>query len=270
MPDLRQRDPPRRVSSVVSPAPGGGLGGQVSGQVSSNGKPGATFLGADGTWWDEFFTDRSKAIPFFVDWPDENLAEWFGSGLLAPGRVLELGCGNGRNATYLASRGCSVDAIDFSAQAIGWARERTSQAGATVIFQQCSIFAAQFTPGSYDLVYDSGCFHHIPPHRRDDYTRLVRRAVRPGGSYGLVCFRPEGGSGYTDEEVYERGSLGGGLGYTEEALRARWDTPPFSMQALRPMSKADGNGPYFGESFLWALLATYQDAGRRPDSAIAG
>src|SRR5579859_3881004 len=73
---------------------------------------------SDRAWWDEFFADRSRRCPFLVDWPDESLAGWFGDGLLTPGRVLELGCGNGRNAAYLASLGCRVDAVDFSAQAI--------------------------------------------------------------------------------------------------------------------------------------------------------
>jgi SAM-dependent methyltransferase len=222
------------------------------------GAPAAPLQGTDGGWWDEFFSDRSKPIPFFVDWPDENLAEWFSSGLLAPGRVLELGCGNGRNATYLASMGCTVEAIDFAARAVGWARERADRAGVLVSFQQCSIFDAQFTPGSYDLVYDSGCFHHLPPHRRSGYAGLVHRALRPGGSYGLVCFRPEGGSGYTDQQVYELGSLGGGLGYSADGLRALWDTPPFSVRVLRQMNQTDGRGPHFGQDFLWALLATCQ------------
>ncbi len=152
--------------------------------------------------------------------------------------------------------GCSVDAVDFSAQAIEWARERAEQAGAPVGFQCCSIFDAAFTAGSYDLVYDSGCFHHLPPHRRQDYAGLVRRALKPGGSYGLACFRPEGGSGYTDRQVYERGSLGGGLGYSEDHLRAWWDTAPFSLRVLRQMIKAAG--PCFGEDFLWVLLATME------------
>jgi SAM-dependent methyltransferase len=202
------------------------------------------------------FADRSKPIPFFVEWPDENLAGWFDDGLLAPGRVLELGCGNGRNATYLAGLGCSVDAVDFSARAIEWARARAAAAGVAAGFQHCSIFDATFTPETYDLVYDSGCFHHLPPHRRRTYAELVRSALRPGGSYGLVCFRPEGGSGYTDQQVYERASLGGGLGYTEGRLRAMWDTAPFSLRVLRQMAKTDGRGPWFGEDFLWALLAT--------------
>jgi SAM-dependent methyltransferase len=162
-----------------------------------------------GAWWSEFFADRSKPCPFFVEWPDENLAEWCGEGMLAPGPVLELGCGHGRNATYLASLGYGVDAVDFSAEAIEWARERAKSAGASVAFQCCSIFDATFPEGSYDLVYDSGCFHHLAPHRRQDYVELVCRALKPGGSYGLVCLRPEGGSGYTDQQVYERASLGG-------------------------------------------------------------
>jgi SAM-dependent methyltransferase len=209
-----------------------------------------------GAWWNEFFADRAKPCPFFVAWPDENLAAWFGEGRLTPGRVLELGCGNGRDATYLASLGCRVDAVDFSAQAIEWARERAKAASTPVNFQCCSIFDAAFTPGAYDLVYDSGCFHHLPPHRRKDYVELVDTALRPGGSYGLVCFRPEGGSGYTDLQVYERASLGGGLGYSEDHLRALWETPPFSLQVLRQMRKTDGTGPCFGEDFLWTLLAT--------------
>jgi hypothetical protein len=71
-----------------------------------------------------------------------------------------------------------------------------------------------------------------------------------------VCFRPEGGSGYSDQEVYQRASLGGGLGYPADRLRALWDQPPFRVRVLRQMRKADADGTCFGEDFLWALLAT--------------
>src|SRR5579875_1376891 len=53
-------------------------------------------------------------------------------GTAPPGRVLELGCGHGRNAMYMASLGCGVDAVDFPARAIEWAKERAEQAGAPV------------------------------------------------------------------------------------------------------------------------------------------
>jgi SAM-dependent methyltransferase len=212
--------------------------------------------GSGSTWWDQFNADESRAVPFFTGRPDENLAAWFAEGLLTPGRVLELGCGIGRNATYLAELGCDVLAVDFSAQAIRRASKRVRPVSGSVEFRCCSIFDVQVTAGSHDLVYDSGCFHHLAPHRRKDYVDLVHTALKPGGSYGLVCFRPEGGSGYTDLQVYQRASLGGGLGYSEERLRALWGRPPFSLRALRQMNKTASQQPYFGEDFLWALLAT--------------
>lgn len=213
-----------------------------------------------GTWWDGFYADRAKPIPFFAEWPDENLAEWFAQGRLGPGRVLELGCGNGRNAVYLASQGCHVDAVDFSAEAIGWARERAAAAGVPVSLQRCSIFDARFRDESYDLVYDAGCFHHVAPHRRKDYVELVMRALKPGGRYGLVCFRPEGGSGLSDQEVYEKRGLAGGLGYSQERLLAVWGNRLEILQ-LRQMSKAPEQAERFGEDFLWVLLA------RKPEPA---
>jgi SAM-dependent methyltransferase len=214
----------------------------------------------DGSWWDGFFSDRAKPCPFFVDWPDENLLEWFDQGRIGPGRVLELGSGHGRNAVFLAGRGWSVDAVDFSSEAIEWAAERAEASGVAVNFQSCDIFDATFAEGAYDLVYDSGCFHHLAPHRRPHYVELVRRALKPGGHFGLVCFRPEGGGGYTDREVYQNWSLGGGLGYSEAHLRALWDEAPFSVDVLRQMRKTGGQGPAFGEDFLWALLARRSDA----------
>jgi SAM-dependent methyltransferase len=115
-----------------------------------------------GGWWNAFFADRAKEsaspCPLLGDWPDESLVAWFSQGLLAPGRVLELGCGNGRNAVHLASLGCTVDAVDFSERAVEWTQQRARSAGAAVTVQCCSIFDATFSDGSYDLVYDSGCF----------------------------------------------------------------------------------------------------------------
>jgi 2-polyprenyl-3-methyl-5-hydroxy-6-metoxy-1,4-benzoquinol methylase len=83
-------------------------------------------------WWDSFFADRTKPCPFFVDWPDETLVSDLQRRAIPPGRVLELGCGNGSNAVYMASQGCSVDAVDFSEAAITWAKDRAKVAGQQV------------------------------------------------------------------------------------------------------------------------------------------
>ncbi|MCL6299778.1 class I SAM-dependent methyltransferase [Streptomyces kronopolitis] len=66
------------------------------------------------SWWDCFYADRSKPVPFFAAKPDENLVSWLDRGLLTPGRALDLGCGPGRNALHLAAAGFEVDAVDLS------------------------------------------------------------------------------------------------------------------------------------------------------------
>ena len=117
-----------------------------------------------------------------------------------------------------------------------------------------NVFELNLAAGDCDLVYDSGCFHHIAPHRRAKYVELVVRALKPGGWFGLTCFRPEGGSGYSDDEVYVRRSLGGGLGYTEEQLREIW-SQGLQVRVLRQMEKPGAGSGLFGEGFLWVLLA---------------
>lgn len=205
-------------------------------------------------WWDGFYEDRAKPCPFLVDAPSENLVEWVNDGLLRPGKALDIGCGNGRDAIFLARHGFTVEGVDHSDTAITWANERVAAAGVAVQLRCDSVFDLCLAADSYDLVHDSGCFHHLPPHRRRTYVELVVKALKPGGWFGLTCFRPEGGSGLSDYEVYQTRSLGGGLGYTEEQLREIWSNG-LQVRTVRQMKKQGAETGLFGENFLWALLA---------------
>ena len=205
-------------------------------------------------WWNGFYEDRAKPCPFFVESPDESLAEWLDDGRVRLGKALDLGCGHARNAIFLARKGFAVEGVDYSETAIKWAKERVADADVAVQLLCRSVFNLKVEAGSYDLVYDSGCFHHLPPHRRRTYVELATRALKPGGCFGLTCFRPEGGSGLSDYEVYERRSLGGGLGYTEERLHEIWSNG-LQVRVIRQMKKPDAGSGLFGEDFLWVLLA---------------
>jgi SAM-dependent methyltransferase len=208
----------------------------------------------DSAKWDSFYQDRTKPCPFFGASPDESLAEWIRARLLRSGRAIDLGCGNGRNAIFLARQGFVVEAVDYSQAAIAWAQDRITEAGVAVSLNHRSVFDLELAAGSHDLVCDSGCFHHIPPHRRGRYVDLVFSALKTGGWFSLTCLRPEGGSGYSDDEVYDRRSLGGGLGYTEARLREIW-SEGLQIRVVRQMTKPRKEGDLFGEDFLWALLA---------------
>lgn len=206
-------------------------------------------------FWDRFYADRGRGVPFFRWAPDESLVRWHAEGRLElrPGtRVLELGCGPGRNAVWFAQQGCPVDALDLSGAGLDWGRERATEADVDVTFVQTDIFGwAADEP--YDVVYDSGCFHHLPPHRRPAYRHLLETHLAPGGVFGIACFAKGGmGDESSDLDVYRAGSLGGGLAYSDEDLRRAFDW--LTEVDLTRMASASPDSPVFGEDFLWAGL----------------
>ncbi|MFF8937399.1 class I SAM-dependent methyltransferase [Streptomyces paradoxus] len=216
-----------------------------------------TGRGAD--WWDDFYTDRSRPVPFFAARPDESLVAAVERGVLGGGRALDLGCGPGRNALYLAARGFDVDAVDLSSTALDWARERARATGAeNVRFHHGDAFAlaGEDLTGPYDLVYDSGCFHHLPPHRRISYLALLEQLLAPGGFFGLTCFAAgSGGMGseLSDTDFYREGAgLRGGLAYTPEALREIFSG--LTELELRRMRDEPEESERFGKSFLWTAF----------------
>lgn len=205
-------------------------------------------------FWQDFYENREKGIPFFVNAPDENLSKWFEQGLIKPARVLELGCGPGRNAIYMAKEGSEVIAVDLSEKALIWAKERMESTGVTVDFRLRSVFSlSDLEDGSLDFIYDAGCLHHIPPHRRPDYLALLKRLLKKDGRFGLVCFRPEGGSGFSDIEVYEKKTMKGGLGFDQSELEGIF-FPDFEVIEMRQMEDCPKDGSVFGRSFLWVAL----------------
>ncbi|HWM03842.1 MAG TPA: class I SAM-dependent methyltransferase [Actinophytocola sp.] len=211
--------------------------------------------GAGASWWDGFYADRDREVPFFAARPDENLVSYLDRGLLAPGRALDLGCGPGRNALHLAAAGFTVDAVDLAPAAIDWATERAGAAGAgdRIRFHLGDAFTLADLSGPYDLIYDSGCLHHLPPHRRVSYRALLDRSLAPGGHLGLTCFAAGAmGSEVPDADLYRQGRLDGGLAFTREDLR--WIFADLTEVELRRMHDEPAGSTCFGEPFLWTAL----------------
>ncbi|MFD2699567.1 class I SAM-dependent methyltransferase [Paenibacillus shunpengii] len=209
-------------------------------------------------FWDPFYSDRQKPIPFFPNKPDENLDLYIKSGMINKGRALELGCGPGRNAIYLKLNGYDVDAYDISQVAIDWAKERASELELDINFKCQSVFDLK-PVNEYELIYDSGCMHGILPHRRIQYLEMIHQGLKSGGYFGLTCFASGfgeiGGPQFTmnDWEVYEEKSMKGGLAFTEEKIRFIM-SDYFECIELRMMNPMDEDSCLFGVPFLWTSL----------------
>lgn len=95
-------------------------------------------------------------------------------------RALELGCGTGTNAVWLAQQGFEVTALDFSPRALQLAGERAREAGVSVRWVLGDVLHPPDLGGPYEFVFDRGCYHCV---RRDDvqaYLNTLRAATRPG------------------------------------------------------------------------------------------
>lgn len=206
----------------------------------------------DNDWWNNFYSNREKPIPFFKNIPDENLVSYMNKNLFKKGRALDIGCGYGRNSFYLYKNGFETTGIDFSQTSIEWGKQIAEKDSLKVNFLCQSIFHFEDKPEIYDFIYDSGCLHHIKPHRRPEYLKTVLKYLKPNGYFAMVCFNLKGGSNISDYDVYKDGSMHGGMGFSEYKLKEILE-PYFEIVEFREMIETD-NQNLFGKSFMWTVL----------------
>jgi SAM-dependent methyltransferase len=111
------------------------------------------------------------------------------AGLLAgrrPGRALDLGCGTGTDAIYLAKQGWDVTGIDFVPEAIATARTHAAGSAASFVAGDVTHLRQAGVDGPFDLIIDIGCYHAIPAGRRDRYAAEVAAVARPGADFYLA------------------------------------------------------------------------------------
>jgi SAM-dependent methyltransferase len=124
--------------------------------------------------------DRRYAEPRLV-WsaePNRFLVEELAG--VPPGRALDLACGEGRNAIWLARRGWEVTGVDFSGVAVDKARRMAAEAGVDARFDRADLAEHVPAPGSADLV--ALMYLQVPEPLRATVLGRAAAALRPGGT----------------------------------------------------------------------------------------
>jgi SAM-dependent methyltransferase len=204
--------------------------------------------GSGAEFWTELLTTPEH--PLATPLPDEALVDWHDRELLGSlegARVLDIGCGAGRNSRWFAQQGAIVEGIDLAAPLLEHVRPTMPE---SVTLTAVDVLRDPLPAGQFDLVYDSGCFHHIAPHRRITYLERVLPTVRPGGRFGIVAFAAERMETPSDCQIVMSGDTHGGMAFSRDDLKRIF--APLHAIELRAV-RSDREGA-FGADFLNAAL----------------
>lgn len=135
--------------------------------------------------WDDAY---AQTPPWDIGAPQPAIVSIVKTGELNPGRVLDVGCGTGENALFLAQSGFQVNGIDLAKSAIASASAKAAARKADVNFRVGNALDLEFEDGKFDNIVDSGLFHTFSDEDRTTYVGEIGRVLRTGGKYFMLCF----------------------------------------------------------------------------------
>ena len=104
------------------------------------------------------------------------------------GRVVDVGCGTGENALYLAEQGLDVTGVDLAPLAIERAQRKATERGLNARFEVADVLDLRAFADTFDSGIDSGCFHVFDDPERARYVRSLHGALRAGGRLFIMTF----------------------------------------------------------------------------------
>jgi len=183
-------------------------------------------------------------IPWNGETPPDALVELVRSGKVRPCRAIDLGCGAGNYAIWLARMGFEVTGVDSSPAAIRIAREKAERLGITCRFVIADLLGdLHEIEERFDFGYDWELLHHIMPEDRAIFAKNVYSLLNPGATYLSVCFSEEdlqfGGTG-----KIRTTPIGTVLYFSSETEIRELFSPYFIIHELKTITVTGKYGPH--------------------------
>lgn len=126
--------------------------------------------------------------PWDTGVPDPVIVQAFEQRRVRSCRVLDVGCGTGNEALFMAGEGAAVVGVDVSIEAIAKARRKAEERGVgRCAFRVAEASALEDIEGTFDIVLDKACLHFIPRDRWPRYMAQIGRVLDPSGEYWLIA-----------------------------------------------------------------------------------
>lgn len=133
-------------------------------------------------WWDKAYQTGQYLSLWDFKHPSPELAAFIASGLIPEtGNCLDMGCGSGNEAIFLAQCGYNVTGIDFSEKALEIADKKARTNKVEIKWMSEDVTNINLIGSTFDFINDRGCFHHINENERQKYADETGRLLKPGG-----------------------------------------------------------------------------------------
>jgi SAM-dependent methyltransferase len=133
--------------------------------------------------WQERY--QSGDIPWDTGHPSTELQRSILESGIQAGRAIELGCGTGTNAIWLAQKGFDVTAVDFSSLALEQARQKAAAANVRVRFLEADVLNPLLFNERFSFIFDRGCYHVVRRLDVEKFIETLERISEPG-AWGLI------------------------------------------------------------------------------------
>ena len=120
------------------------------------------------------------------------------------GDVLDVGCGTGENALFLAGCGHAVWGVDSAPAAIDIARKKAEERGLAATFLVKDTLNVQEIGRTFDTVIDSGLFHTLSDPERSCFVQNLSEVLKPGGTYFMLAFSEREPGGYGPRRITKK------------------------------------------------------------------
>ena len=149
----------------------------------------------------EFFEKAyQERPPWDIGRPQQEIVRLEKTGQIT-GTVLDVGCGTGDNALFLASCGHEVVGLDSVERAIEAARRKADERSLSATFIRGEILSLREIGRTFDTVIDSGLFHTLSDNERLLFVRNLHEVLVPGGSYFMLAFSDLEPAGYGPRRI---------------------------------------------------------------------
>jgi SAM-dependent methyltransferase len=201
----------------------------------------------------------TEEIPWNLERPPDLLLEIVESGRILPCRAIDLGCGAGNYAVWLATKGFQMTGVDISVKALELAEQLAREKGVSCRFVAADLVEKDFAlETSFDFAYDWELLHHIFPENRERYIANVHRILVKGARYFSFCFS-ENDPAFGGKGKYRKTPLGTTLYFSSEKELEDLFEPLFDVEELHSVEISGKYGPHMGIKALLKKKNTADD-----------